>query len=115
MYFLIYRKIIHSKVQKLKMKTLLFLILLAIFQCVCTLMCAPCEGKCSDPVGCKAGLTKDVCGCCYICAKSLNERCGGVWGGTGRCGRGLECVKRDRMLVGVCKSARKKRNYFLIN
>merc|ERR1719167_1096630 len=56
---------------------------LAIFvlglQEVVPLSCIPCgDYPCQDPVCCNSGLlTKDVCGCCNVCAKAENEPSGG--------------------------------------
>nr|API81351.1 venom toxin [Hemiscorpius lepturus] len=46
------------------------------------------------PRNCPAGTVKDVCNCCIVCAKGLNEECGGPWDLAGKCGNGLTCVKR---------------------
>ncbi|XP_045592587.1 venom protein 302 [Procambarus clarkii] len=44
-----------------------------------------------DPVDCRSGVTKDMCGCCTVCAGVLGEECGGPWNIYGDCGTGLEC------------------------
>jgi len=48
---------------------------------------------------------KDVCGCCDVCAKQRNEKCGGQWEIHGKCASGLNCVKRSRdpFAPGICK------------
>ncbi|XP_053630488.1 venom protein 302 [Cherax quadricarinatus] len=53
-----------------------------------------CEhAKCSqlDPADCSNGVTKDMCGCCTVCAGVLGEECGGPWNIYGDCGTSLEC------------------------
>lgn len=42
---------------------------------------------------CPNGVGKTVCGCCDLCLKGLNDRCGGIYGIFGKCGKGLECQK----------------------
>ena len=41
------------------------------------------------------GYTKNVCGCCYVCAKLEGELCGGYWFHFGRCDTNLKCVLRS--------------------
>ena len=49
---------------------------------------------------------KDHCGCCFECAKQLNETCGGYLGRLGKCDIGLLChsyFPSDIPLIpGVC-------------
>ena len=56
------------------------------------------------PSNCKGGLVSDVCGCCDVCAKVLDEECGGPWETHGKCDAGLECDddKDDFNAVGKC-------------
>ena len=39
-------------------------------------------------------LILDACGCCPICARGANERCGGPFGTSGSCAAGLNCLKK---------------------
>ena len=39
-------------------------------------------------------LILDACGCCPICARGVNERCGGPFGTSGSCAAGLNCLKK---------------------
>uniref|UniRef100_A0A2I9LP38 Insulin-like protein growth factor binding protein n=1 Tax=Centruroides hentzi TaxID=88313 RepID=A0A2I9LP38_9SCOR len=62
-----------------------------------SLKCRPCsEVKCVDKTeeDCPGvGVTKYGCACCDICARKLDEKCGGPYNIAGICGRDLECVK----------------------
>ena len=40
---------------------------------------------------CVGNLVRDSCGCCYECAKQINESCGGLWNHGGTCDVGLMC------------------------
>ncbi|GAU99252.1 hypothetical protein RvY_10282 [Ramazzottius varieornatus] len=40
---------------------------------------------------CKGGVALDICGCCHICAKVENEKCGGFDNLHGTCDKGLVC------------------------
>ncbi|CAK9293388.1 unnamed protein product [Gordionus sp. m RMFG-2023] len=59
--------------------------------------CHQMEGKCNSPppTNCKGDMVKDACGCCDVCAKVLNETCGGPWWVGGRCSKGLICKFSD--------------------
>ncbi|XP_076031862.1 venom protein 302-like [Oratosquilla oratoria] len=88
---------------------LLLLGVLAFVQRSQGLDCIPCSDTVCDPpkpVNCKWGTQKDVCGCCLVCAKGLGEVCGGPWFSSGRCARGLRCL-RDFKSEGVCILVRK--------
>ena len=84
----------------------------AIMPTLCwTLSCLPCDeviDKCVPPV-CRGGTVLGECHCCKVCAKQVNETCGGLWWGSGRCDRGLECIRPQKgrrrfgQRVGVCK------------
>ncbi|XP_078589548.1 cysteine-rich motor neuron 1 protein-like isoform X1 [Branchiostoma floridae x Branchiostoma japonicum] len=74
--------------------------------------CLPCEPEeCAVPVDCPGGTTMDVCDCCKVCARRVNETCGGLYGIQGTCDRGLRCVipspKHGEHItgneVGVCQ------------
>ncbi|XP_037777384.1 insulin-like growth factor-binding protein 4 isoform X1 [Penaeus monodon] len=75
------------------MKPLLVLVAsLAVIHVCSGLSCMPCaEVKCKRPSGCAFGTVRDVCGCCYQCAKGPGQPCGGMWLLNGRCGDGLKC------------------------
>ncbi|XP_067132118.1 venom protein 302-like [Centruroides vittatus] len=53
--------------------------------------------SCKIPENCPAGLTLDACGCCKVCAKALDEKCGGPWETSGRCAKGLSCIKPENL------------------
>lgn len=83
--------------------------------------CPPCEKihctpKSASKLECRGGITTGVCGCCPVCARVEDERCGGYYNYLGKCDAGLYCepgVKRKkhrRRVVsqrkepeGVCK------------
>ncbi|XP_057314575.1 uncharacterized protein LOC130655793 isoform X1 [Hydractinia symbiolongicarpus] len=54
------------------------------------------------------GLVKDVCNCCYVCAKVKGETCGGPFQIAGKCAKGLTCRKTPKPgqilfnLRGIC-------------
>ncbi|XP_069981368.1 insulin-like growth factor-binding protein 4 [Penaeus vannamei] len=75
------------------MKPLLVLVASVAALHVCSgLSCQPCsEVKCSRPRGCAFGTVRDVCGCCYVCAKGPGQPCGGMWLLNGKCGDGFKC------------------------
>ncbi|XP_042204828.1 serine protease HTRA3-like isoform X2 [Homarus americanus] len=61
------------------------------------LQCRPCNPNRCPAIGeCHRGITWDVCNCCEVCAKGLNEECGGPWSAYGKCGFGLTCLKDAR-------------------
>ena len=69
--------------------------------------CTTCDRKaCVRASGCVAGVMKDRCGCCDVCAKAEFELCdhprvfqsGEVFG---ECGDKLECRVRDDLEVGL--------------
>jgi len=81
-------------------------------QDIATLYCLSCDLV--DSSECASGeLTKDVCGCCDVCAKAAGQECGGPWGVMGTCAASyLYCdfsaqeIKPDSFdfnAVGVCK------------
>ena len=91
------------------------LVVITFVRTVYALSCSSCDKTaCVEPLNCKAGLVKGLCGCCDVCAKLENERCGGPWYIHGKCAKGLKCVirtqleNRDGFLpehfkVGVCE------------
>ncbi|XP_068222680.1 uncharacterized protein [Palaemon carinicauda] len=61
------------------------------------LQCGHCEPNHCVAIGeCHRGITWDVCNCCEVCAKGLDEECGGPWNAYGKCGYGLTCIKDAR-------------------
>ena len=55
-----------------------------------TMGCTTCYPQ--SPSECRSGqLTKDVCGCCDVCAQAAGEVCGGPWGISGTCAEDLYC------------------------
>jgi hypothetical protein len=44
---------------------------------------------------------RDSCGCCDVCARSEGETCGGLFYNHGKCGNGLNCVRRRANSVKV--------------
>ena len=48
------------------------------------------------------GLVKDVCRCCYVCAKQIGESCGGYLGIYGKCDRHLTCLQTSKYRRGTC-------------
>uniref|UniRef100_T1IJ70 Insulin-like growth factor-binding protein-related protein 1 n=1 Tax=Strigamia maritima TaxID=126957 RepID=T1IJ70_STRMM len=64
--------------------------------------CGPCDvSECPPPNDCLAGLVKDACGCCFVCARREGERCDHRSlklpenFSYGRCGDQLECRLRE--------------------
>ncbi|KAK3865647.1 hypothetical protein Pcinc_028763 [Petrolisthes cinctipes] len=61
------------------------------------LQCGPCDPSHCPAIGeCHRGITWDVCNCCEVCAKGINDECGGPWSAYGKCGFGLTCLKDAR-------------------
>lgn len=89
---------------------LLFLLFAAVFcQDHRKEKCGDCDAsQCGErPSGCRAGMVKDECGCCLVCARSLYQICphrdapryeGEAW--SPDCGQGLECLVRDDLEEG---------------
>ena len=79
------------------MKLFVYLLLLAVVLTVCSgLSCSRCRRKRCSPEAevkrfCEGGVVLDACDCCYVCAKQINESCGGPWRLYGKCDAGLEC------------------------
>lgn len=75
-----------------------FIIICSLITSLYALSC-PCHDNleliksCKVPKNCTNGLIEDSCGCCKVCAKGENEKCGGPWHMYGRCGKGLVCDK----------------------
>ena len=102
--------------------TCLLLFIMAVGICA-SLSCPKCKPKyckryVEPKLNCTGNLIKDVCFCCYTCAKQINEKCGGRWNLYGRCDIGLECyysyhIPPGHLVIdpGVCK---RKREYVII-
>ncbi|XP_065915994.1 insulin-like growth factor-binding protein-related protein 1 [Dysidea avara] len=94
------------------MKVFVYLLLLAVVVTICRgLDCPRCRHRKCPPKSvvkqsCQGGVVKDHCGCCFECAKQLNETCGGYLGRLGKCDIGLLChsyFPSDIPLIpGVC-------------
>ena len=94
-----------------KFPACLYLILcLVVIDRANALACGHCNRKlCDYPTNCAGGLTFEPnCGCCLVCAKVLGETCGGEWGSSGRCDKGLECYVSEfgytkGSSIGICR------------
>ncbi|XP_002157818.3 BPTI/Kunitz domain-containing protein 4 isoform X1 [Hydra vulgaris] len=88
------------------MKHFIFALFL-FFSVCCTSMALSCNCalvKCKVPDGCKAGIVRDICGCCNICAQAAGEECGEAMFDMKKCGDQLECVKKNNTdLTGICR------------
>lgn len=59
---------------------------------VSALSCAACDPSlCPGTGDCTGGLVLDICHCCQVCARTENQKCGGMWGILGKCDRHLHC------------------------
>uniref|UniRef100_A0A1W7R951 Venom protein n=1 Tax=Hadrurus spadix TaxID=141984 RepID=A0A1W7R951_9SCOR len=88
---------------------LITFVFLGIFASAMSLSCLMCGTfECPPPPNnCPAGLVKDACGCCLVCAKAENESCGGLSNIFGKCGHGLKCVLEGNRVIasGICKKS----------
>ena len=58
------------------------------------LLCQVCDQTdCKElhPGDCDGGVTLDPCGCCWLCARTENQTCGGQYDMYGTCDDGLVC------------------------
>ncbi|XP_046737861.1 uncharacterized protein LOC124406479 [Diprion similis] len=55
-------------------------------------VCSPLECDSLTEEDCPGGLTWDPCKCCRVCARVEGEPCGGLFGFSGSCSEGLQCV-----------------------
>lgn len=96
------------------MRSITFLLLVATAVGICTGLSCPykckrrwCERHVESELHCAGNLVKDACGCCYECAKQINESCGGPWHIHGECDVGLECnytsLNNSDTQPGVCR------------
>ncbi|KAK0092876.1 hypothetical protein PV326_000410 [Microctonus aethiopoides] len=72
-------------------------------------VCSPLECDILTEEDCPGGLTWDPCKCCKVCARIEGEPCGGLFGFSGRCAVGLQCVIKnlrppDELDEGTCSS-----------
>lgn len=74
---------------------------LILFQCphsgggVSALSCAACDlTLCPSTSDCPGSLVVDICNCCQVCARSKNQKCGGLFGILGQCDKHLQCFIR---------------------
>ncbi|EZA58439.1 Venom protein [Ooceraea biroi] len=73
-------------------------------------VCSPVECDVLTDEDCPGGLTWDPCRCCKVCARVEGEPCGGLFGFSGSCAVGLQCVivnllpRSREMDEGVCTS-----------
>ncbi|XP_024885266.1 cysteine-rich motor neuron 1 protein [Temnothorax curvispinosus] len=71
-------------------------------------VCSPLECDVLTDEDCPGGLTWDPCRCCKVCARVEGEPCGGLFGFSGTCAVGLQCVimnlltRTREMDEGVC-------------
>ncbi|XP_070578150.1 cysteine-rich motor neuron 1 protein-like isoform X2 [Ptychodera flava] len=73
----------------------------------------PCDTSTCSPTNCKGGLVDDLCGCCKVCARLVNETCGGIDNLFGICDEGLYCavqppphgdpITGNEMAMGTCQ------------
>ncbi|KAF7404870.1 hypothetical protein HZH66_003776 [Vespula vulgaris] len=73
-------------------------------------VCSPLECDILTDEDCPGGLTWDPCRCCKVCARVEGEPCGGLFGFSGSCAVGLQCVIKNLLPhtrevdEGVCAS-----------
>ncbi|XP_032669006.1 cysteine-rich motor neuron 1 protein-like isoform X1 [Odontomachus brunneus] len=71
-------------------------------------VCSPLECDVLTNEDCPGGLIWDPCRCCKVCARVEGEPCGGLFGFSGSCAVGLQCVimnllsRTREMDEGVC-------------
>ncbi|XP_063994822.1 cysteine-rich motor neuron 1 protein isoform X2 [Diachasmimorpha longicaudata] len=58
-------------------------------------VCSPLECDVLTEEDCPGGLTWDPCRCCKVCARVEGEPCGGLFGFSGSCAVGLQCVIKN--------------------
>ncbi|XP_015432920.1 PREDICTED: cysteine-rich motor neuron 1 protein [Dufourea novaeangliae] len=58
-------------------------------------VCSPLECDVLTDEDCPGGLVSDPCGCCKVCARVEGEPCGGLFGFSGSCADGLQCVIKN--------------------
>ncbi|XP_054005663.1 cysteine-rich motor neuron 1 protein isoform X2 [Hylaeus anthracinus] len=58
-------------------------------------VCSPLECDILTDEDCPGGLTWDPCKCCKVCARVEGEPCGGLFGFSGSCADGLQCVIKN--------------------
>ena len=81
---------------------LVLVVVSSALQCGQQMECPECKNE-PTPESCESGcLTKDHCGCCFICAKAKGDRCGGINDYFGYCAERLYC-EDETALYGRCK------------
>ncbi|XP_026667438.1 cysteine-rich motor neuron 1 protein-like isoform X2 [Ceratina calcarata] len=58
-------------------------------------VCSPFDCDILTDEDCPGGLTWDPCRCCRVCARVEGEPCGGLFGFSGSCADGLQCVIKN--------------------
>ncbi|XP_015174024.1 PREDICTED: cysteine-rich motor neuron 1 protein-like isoform X3 [Polistes dominula] len=58
-------------------------------------VCSPLECDILTDEDCPGGLTWDPCRCCKVCARVEGEPCGGLFGFSGSCAVGLQCIIKN--------------------
>jgi len=71
----------------------------ALFASVLSLSCLCEKEKCTKVVCRNGGVVKDACNCCDVCAKKVDQKCGGLFNLAGRCDNGLACVVRKHGII----------------
>ena len=86
---------------------LVHLLLAGHFHGASALSCDFCDrSSCVNQTSCPGGMVLDVCHCCLVCARGLNQSCGGAFGILGKCDRNLHCFIRNPDSPnrdGICK------------
>ena len=88
--------------------TLTFLLFAVVIGVSTSLSCDRCRRKrclhLESSLRCAGNLVRDACGCCYECAKQLNDSCGGFLNYGGTCDVGLMCNYSSLVTFhpGVC-------------
>lgn len=99
------------------MKLVTFVLLAATIEICASLTCSDsCKAKrcarLAQRLDCVGNLVKDACGCCYECAKQLNNTCGGIYNANGICDAGLACYHIPPSLPalhpGICSRKGKR-------
>ena len=104
------------------MKELIFIVAILVSIPASSSLSCGCDPEriCNIPTCCDSGyLIKDVCGCCFVCAKSEGEACGGEWGVAGICAKGMRCLTKCEnemscswTAAGVCLQAAEAENIY---
>ncbi|XP_041351860.1 cysteine-rich motor neuron 1 protein-like [Gigantopelta aegis] len=98
--------------------TLCVMVTVLVLPSALAINCGVCDpDQCLTPRECRRGSTIDLCGCCSVCAKEVNQSCGGKYGLLGKCGEGLQCFISPPIgrpisgqEEGVCKEIESPKN-----